>query len=109
MPRAEFRRSIRIVLGGARLTRRGITFLALGVGVGIAGFALGIPILLYVSSFALALPIVAVIFVRTRESTLSVSRRFSFPVVEAGNTTAVTLRVDNESKRATAPVRWRDA
>ncbi|MGV8851702.1 MAG: DUF58 domain-containing protein [Rhodoglobus sp.] len=109
MPRADIRRSIRIVLGGARLTRRGITFVALGLVAGVVGFALGMPILLYVGCFALALPIVALTFVRTRESALSVSRRFSFPVVEAGSTTAVTLRVDNGSNRATTPVRWRDA
>ena len=109
MARADFRRSIRIVLGGARLTRRGVTFVALGVVAVLVGFATGMPILLYVGCFMVALPLVALTFVRTRESALSVSRRFSFPVVEAGSTTAVTLRVDNHSKRATSPVRWRDA
>lgn len=109
MPRVDFRRTLRIVLGGARLTRRGLTFVVLGVVAGLAAFAMGMPILLYVGSFAIALPAVALVFVRTRESTLNVSRRFSYPVVEAGNTTAVTLRVDNLSKRATTPVRWRDS
>lgn len=109
MSRLDFRRSIRIVLGGARLTRRGIVFVVLGVLAVIVGFTIGMPILLYVGCFAISLPLVALTFVRTRESALSVSRRFSFPVVEAGSTTAVTLRVDNRSQRATTPVRWRDA
>ncbi|MGV8857617.1 DUF58 domain-containing protein [Rhodoglobus sp.] len=109
MPRADFRRSIRIILGGARLTRRGIVFVVWGIVTVLLGFGVDMPILLYVGCFAVALPLVALLFVRTRESALSVSRRFSFPVVEAGNTTAVTLRVDNHSQRATSPVRWRDA
>ncbi|EAR23872.1 hypothetical protein A20C1_05427 [marine actinobacterium PHSC20C1] len=109
MPRADLRRSIRIVLGGARFTRRGIGFVVLGAVAVIAGYAVSMPILLYVGCFCIALPVVALLFVRTRESTLNVSRQFSFPVVEAGSTTAVTLRVDNRSRRATSPVRWRDA
>ena len=109
MPRADLRRSIRIVLGGARLTRRGLAFIVVGVIAVIAGYAVSMPILLYVGSFSVALPAVAVFFVRTRESKVSVSRRFSYPVVEAGSTTAVTLHVDNRSRRPTTPVRWRDA
>jgi uncharacterized protein (DUF58 family) len=109
MPRAGVRQSIRIVLGSARLTLRGTVFVILGTIAIVVGFAIGMPILFYVGSFALALTAVALTFVRTRESALSVSRRFSLPVVEAGSTTAVTLRVDNNSKRATTEVRWRDA
>ncbi|TQO20874.1 uncharacterized protein (DUF58 family) [Rhodoglobus vestalii] len=109
MPRLDFRRAIRVVLGGARPTRRGLAFLVLGsVGI-LAGFTTGMPILLYVGCFVLALPVVAFTFVRTRESTMSVTRRFSFAVVEAGSTTAVTLRVDNAARRVTSPVRWRDS
>jgi uncharacterized protein (DUF58 family) len=108
MPRTGLWRSIRRVLGSARLTRRGGVFVALGGVAIIAGFAAGMPVLLYVGCFALGLPAVATFFVRTRESALTVSRRFSFPVVEAGSTTAVTLRVDNHSRRATTRVQWRD-
>jgi uncharacterized protein (DUF58 family) len=108
MPRAELWRSIRVVLGSARLTRRGSVFVTLGGVAIIAAFATGMPVLLYVGCFALGLPAVATFFVRTRESALTVSRRFSFPVVEAGSTTAVTLRVDNHSRRGTTRVQWRD-
>ncbi|MBH0129480.1 DUF58 domain-containing protein [Salinibacterium sp. NK8237] len=108
MARDVLLRTIRIVLGGARLTNRGATFLvagaiALGVGVGA-----GMPVLLYVGSFAVALPVVAALFVRTHAAALTVTRRFSFPVVEAGSTTAVALRVDNQRRRPTTPMRWRD-
>jgi len=109
MPRADLRRSIRIVLGGARLTKRGVGFVVFGAIAVIAGYLFSMPVLLYVGSFCLALPAVALLFVRTREATLGISRQFSFPVVEAGSTTAVTVRVDNRSRRATSPVRWRDA
>ncbi|MBH0082995.1 DUF58 domain-containing protein [Salinibacterium sp. SWN167] len=108
MARDMMLRSIRIVMGGARLTNRGATFLvAGGVALGV-GFGAGMPVLLYVGSFALALPMVAAFFVRRHAAAMTVTRRFSFPVVEAASTTAVTLRVDNQLRRATAAMRWRD-
>ena len=109
MSRAAVSRSLRILLGGARLTLRGLWFLSLGVSAVLAGYVFGMPVLLYVGSFLVALPLVALLFVRTRESTLAISRRFSSPVVEAGSTTTVTVHVDNRSRRATSPVRWRDS
>ncbi|MGV8877191.1 MAG: DUF58 domain-containing protein [Rhodoglobus sp.] len=101
-------RTVRRVVGGARLTRRGITFGIVGVAALITSYSAGMPILLYVGCLCLALPLLGVVWVRSGQSTLAISRRFSFPVVAAGSTTAVTLRVDNLSTRATSSVAWRD-
>jgi len=103
-----FHRLRTALLGGVRLTRRGSAFLIAGVlGYAIA-FGSATPILLYIATVCVTLPLLAVVFVRTRQSALVISRRFSQQVIEAGATTAVTLRVDNSSARSTVRMQWRD-
>ena len=108
MPRLRPLRNLYVALRVVRLTRRGRTFAALGILAILGGYALSMPILLYAGCFALALPLMAAVFVRSRDSALSVTRRFAFPVVEAGTTSRVTLRVDNNARTALRGVHWAD-
>ncbi|MEV8253564.1 DUF58 domain-containing protein [Rhodoglobus sp. NPDC076762] len=108
MSRVRPFRALSVALRVVRLTARGVTFVALGGVVLVAGYAAGMPILLYVGCFALALPLMAGVLVRSRESSLAITRQFAFPVVEAGTTSLVTLRVDNHARTGLRGVHWAD-
>ncbi|MBH0023682.1 DUF58 domain-containing protein [Salinibacterium sp. SWN248] len=108
MSRLRPLRALSVALRVVRLTNRGSTFLVLGGAALVAGYAAGMPILLYSGCFALALPLMAAVLVRSRESALSVSRQCAFPVVEAGTTSLVTVRVDNHARTGLRGAHWAD-
>ncbi|MBH0008903.1 DUF58 domain-containing protein [Salinibacterium sp. SWN1162] len=108
MPRLRPFRALSLALKVVRLTARGSTFVVLGNLAIVGGYVAGMPILLYAGCFALALPLMAVVLVRSRGSSLAVSRRFASPVVEAGTTSVVTLRVDNLARTSLRGMHWAD-
>ena len=105
-PRGGGIRRIRRV---ARLTRRGCVVLACGAVIIAASYWLGRRELVYVGSFLVLLPLLALAVVRLRPLRLSVQRSFSPAVVSVGHPTMVDLRVENLSLSRTTEGTWRDA
>lgn len=91
-----------------RLTRRGWALLAAGLSSCVASYALGRQELVYLGSFLVLLPLVALASVRVRPLRLSVQRSFSPAVVSVGYSAMVDLRIENRSRSATTEARWRD-
>lgn len=92
----------------ARLTRRGWVLLVSGAVVIPSSYWLGRRELLYLGSFLVLLPLLALAFVRLRRIRLSVQHSFSPAVVSAGHPTMVEVRVGNLSSSSTAEANWRD-
>ena len=92
----------------ARLTRRGWVLLVSGVVVVPSSYWLGRRELLYLGSFLVLLPLLALAFVRLRRIRLSVQHSFSAAIVSAGHSTMVEVRVGNLSSSSTAEANWRD-
>lgn len=83
------------------LTTRGRSFLAAGLAVLVCGFALATPDLLRIAVLLIALPLVSAWVVARTRYRLSSSRRLSSARAQAGQESAVTLRLDNISRLPT--------
>jgi uncharacterized protein (DUF58 family) len=92
-----------------RLTVRGWATLVVGVVVFVLAYTLGRRELLVVACFALLLSLGGLLITRLRRPKLDVIRLFSPPVVAAGSTAQVTLRVYNAGSVTTPTLRWNDA
>ena len=92
----------------ARLTRRGWALLMSGAVVIPSSYWLGRRELLYLGSFLVLLPLLALAFVRLRRLRLSVQHSVSPAVVSAGHPTMVDVRVGNLSSVGTTEANWRD-
>src|SRR5690606_32395625 len=92
-----------------RLTVRGWATLVVGVVCFVLAYTLGRRELLVVASLALLLSLGGLLMTRVRRPKLDVLRLFSPPVVSAGSTAPVTLRVYNAGSVTTPTLRWNDA
>ena len=92
-----------------RLTVRGWATLVVGVVCFVLAYTLGRRELLVVASLALLLSLGGLLMTRVRRPKLDVIRLFSPPVVSAGSTAQVTLRVYNAGSVTTPTLRWNDA
>ncbi|MEO8261425.1 MAG: DUF58 domain-containing protein [Pseudolysinimonas sp.] len=93
----------------ARLTPRGIVTLGFGILCLITGYSAGRSEVLVIGGMAVLLVVVGGIIVRTRKPRFEIIRLFSPPVVAAGGTTRVTVRVRNVGSSASTPLLWNDA
>jgi uncharacterized protein (DUF58 family) len=111
MPTAARRRSRldAISIAGVRLTTRGWGFVAVALVCLIGAYGGGRQELLYVAILLVALPVIAVIVVRSRKPRLAVTRTFAPHVVQAGSPAGVVLAVRNLTTRASPPAIWVDA
>ncbi|MRX45151.1 DUF58 domain-containing protein [Agromyces kandeliae] len=91
-----------------RLTPRGIALMVVG-GI-LFGVALWYDLrdILLLAAVGLAMPLAALGFLAARPPRLAVHRTFEPPVVGAGHSTTVRLRVHNRSRRAFDGAHWRD-
>ncbi len=103
-PESSLRRTHRI-----RLTVRGWATLVVGAACLVAGVAVGRHELLVGASFALLLGLGGLVLARIRRPRLDVVRLFSPPVVSAGATATVSLRVRNSGSVTTPTLLWNDA
>lgn len=92
-----------------RLTARGFVTLALGILCLIVGYSAGRREVLVVGGFAVLLVVIGAIVVRVRKPRFEIIRLFSPPVVSAGGTTRVTVRVRNVGSSTSTPLLWNDA
>ncbi len=103
-PESMLRRSSRL-----RLTLRGWTTLVVGAVCLVGGISLGHYELVVAASFAALLGLGGLLLARLRRPKFDVVRLFSPPVVSAGATADVTLRVRNAGSVTTPTVLWNDA
>ncbi|MFT4283923.1 MAG: DUF58 domain-containing protein [Protaetiibacter sp.] len=103
-PDSSLRRSHR-----TRLTLRGWTTLGVGAVCLVLAFVIGRHELLVAASFAFLLSLGGLLLARLRRPKLDVIRLFSPPVVSAGSTALVTLRVRNGGTVTTPALLWNDA
>ena len=89
-----------------RLTVRGWATLVAGVVVFVLAYTLGRRELLVVACLALLLSLGGLLITRLRRPKLDVIRLFSPPVVAAGSSAQVTLRVYNAGSVTTPTLRW---
>ncbi|GAA1061130.1 DUF58 domain-containing protein [Agromyces bracchium] len=91
-----------------RLTPRGIALMVVG-GI-LFGLALWFDLrdILLLASVGIAMPLAALGFLAVRPPRLAVHRTFEPPIVAAGHSTTVRLRVHNRSRRAFDGAHWRD-
>jgi uncharacterized protein (DUF58 family) len=92
-----------------RLTVRGWATLVVGVACFVIAYAIGRHELLVAACLALLLSLGGLLITRLRRPKLDVIRLFSPPVVSAGSTAQVTLRVRNAGSVTTPTLRWNDA
>jgi hypothetical protein len=92
-----------------RLTRRGWVTLVSGVGLLVIAFPLGRREVLVAASAALLLSLGGLLVARWRRPHNEVIRLFSPPVVAAGRTVHVTLRLRNIAGSASPALLWNDA
>lgn len=92
-----------------RPTLRGWTTMVVGAGCLVAAFVYGRHELLVAACFALLLALGGLLLARIRRPKLDVVRLFSPPVVSAGATAVVTLRVRNGGSVTTPTLLWNDA
>jgi uncharacterized protein (DUF58 family) len=85
-----------------------MTLLVLGAAAIPLAYWLGRRELLYLASFLLLLPLVALAFVRWRRLRMSVRRTFAPPVVGAGHPIVAHLDIENLAASPTMEVTWRD-
>lgn len=101
-------RLLRRLLGGTRLTRRGWAFLIAGAVLVIVAYGTGIPQLLYLGAFALAIVLFSVLLVRALRPKVEVTRVFAPHVIQAGDSTGVSLHVRNRRNSRSPRVEWSD-
>jgi hypothetical protein len=92
-----------------RPTLRGVGTLAGGLLALVVASAAGRQEISVVAGAALLLSLGGLLITRIRRPRLEVSRRFSPPVVPAGSTVQVTLRLRNQGAGATPHLVWNDA
>src|SRR5580692_2113938 len=91
---------MRALLGS--LTTRGRSFIAAGGAAVVCGLAIPEPDLVRVGALLVVLPVVSAFTARRSRYRLSCSRRLDPPRVPAGESTAVTARLENVSRLRTA-------
>jgi len=91
-----------------RLTQRGRLFVVLTVILFIGAYAAGNRELQLVASLLACLVVFAFLFVRVRRLRLSAERTFSPPIVAAGASTTVALRITNLAATRSASANWHD-
>jgi uncharacterized protein (DUF58 family) len=93
----------------SRVTVRGAVTLGLGILCLIVGYSAGRREVLVIGGMAVLLVVAGAIIVRTRKPRFEIIRLFAPPVVAAGATTRVTVRVRNVGSSASTPLLWNDA
>jgi uncharacterized protein (DUF58 family) len=93
----------------AHLTRRGWATLGVGALGLILGYSAGRREILVVAGTAVLLVVIGALIVRARKPRFDIIRLFSPPVVAAGSTTRVTVRIRNTGSSASTPLLWNDA
>lgn len=91
-----------------RLSGRGRILFILGIGSFVAAYSAGRVELVYLGSLLVALPLVALAFVRFRKQRMTVARRFAPAVAEAGRAVSVTVEIRNLGAARTGEANWRD-
>lgn len=91
-----------------RLTRRGIALVVIGGVLFLLALWFDLRDIMLLASVGLAMPLAALGFLTLRAPRLAVTRAFEPPVVRAGESAAVRLRVQNRSRRAFDGAHWRD-
>jgi len=90
---------MRVLFGS--LTTRGRSFIAAGGAAVVCGLAIPEPDLVRVGALLVVLPVVSAFTARRSRYRLSCSRRLDPPRVPAGESTAVTARLENVSRLRT--------
>lgn len=91
-----------------RLTQRGRIFVVLAIIMFIGAYAAGNRELQLVASLLACLVVFSLAFVRVRRLRLSAERTFSPPIVAAGASATVALRITNLAATRSASADWRD-
>jgi uncharacterized protein (DUF58 family) len=89
-------------------TLRGWAFSGAGLALIALWYALGDIELLLAALFLLIAEVAAIVLVRTRRSQLEVNRRLGSATVHDGDTTSVTLLIENQSRRAVGNISIED-
>ncbi|GGI47328.1 uncharacterized protein (DUF58 family) [Agromyces flavus] len=91
-----------------RLTRRGIALMAIGGALFVLALWFDLRDIMLLASVGLAMPLAALGFLALRAPRLALTRMFEPPIVGAGGSVLVRLRVQNRSRRAFDGAHWRD-
>ncbi|WP_353828246.1 DUF58 domain-containing protein [Agromyces sp. SYSU T0242] len=91
-----------------RLTTRGIALLAMGGVLFAVALWFELRDILLLAAVGLAMPLVALGYLAVRPPVLVVRRTFEPPVIGAGHSATVRLRVRNRSRRPFDGAHWRD-
>ena len=91
-----------------RFTLRGFALLGMGGASVVGAYVAGLPELLYLAAFALALPVAAVLATSRRRLQLSITRTFHPAVIMVGCPVVVELMVVNNSTSASPRLNWND-
>ncbi|WP_438855752.1 DUF58 domain-containing protein [Agromyces sp. M3QZ16-3] len=91
-----------------RLTARGIALMVVGGILFAVALWFDLRDILLLAAVGIAMPLAALGFLAVRPPRLAVHRTFEPPVVAAGHSTTVRLRVHNRSRRAFDGAHWRD-
>ena len=89
-------------------TLRGWAFSGAGLALIVLWYALGDPELLLAAFFLVIAEVIALVVVRLRHSQIEVSRRLGSATVHDGDTTSVTLLIENQSRRAVGNISIED-
>lgn len=89
-------------------TLRGWAFSGAGLALGVLWYALGDIELLLTALFLLISQVIAILLVRTRHTRVEVNRRLGSATVHDGETTTVTLLLENQSRRAVGNISIED-
>lgn len=85
-------------------TLRGWAFSGAGLALVVLWYALGDVELLLAALFLIIAQIIAVVVVRLRHTSIEVNRRLGSATVHDGDTTTVTLLIENQSRRAVGSI-----
>lgn len=91
-----------------RLTRRGGTLVVMGAVLVAVSLWFDLRDILLLAFVAIAMPLIAALFVSLRPPRLAVFRTFTPLTISAGTSTWVALAVKNRSKRTFDGAHWRD-
>lgn len=100
-------RSVRVA-AWPRLTRRGGTLMLMGAGLVVVSLWFDLRDILLLAFVAIAMPVVAALFVSLRPPRLAVFRTFTPATIAAGTSTWVALVVKNRSRRTFDGAHWHD-
>ncbi len=102
------RRSFARVASWPRLTRRGGALVVVGAVLVAVSLWFDLRDILLLAFVAIAMPVIAALFVSLRPPRLAVFRTFTPATISAGTSTWVALSVKNRSKRTFDGAHWRD-